>query len=106
MMVVRLLSSTCEPRLQALTHPYLIVSSDSFVSLCTRAQPTVATPDRHPDASLTHKTLTSQAALYRLNGDLNPLHVDPDFAAMGGNFNIHVHAFSPSSCSPSPLVVE
>ena len=56
-----------------------------FVYLHVWRQLTVATPDRRPDASLAHKTLTSQAALYRLNGDLNPLHIDPDFAAMGGN---------------------
>lgn len=41
-------------------------------------------PSREPDAVLKQKTTTDQAALYRLSGDYNPLHVDPSFAKMGG----------------------
>ncbi|MCZ2528095.1 MaoC/PaaZ C-terminal domain-containing protein [Streptomyces sp. HB2AG] len=41
-------------------------------------------PDRAPDHVLTSPTGPQQALLYRLNGDLNPLHADPKFAAAAG----------------------
>jgi len=41
-------------------------------------------PPRQPDASTEYQTSADQAALYRMTGDLNPLHISPDFAAMGG----------------------
>ncbi|XP_057395304.1 peroxisomal multifunctional enzyme type 2-like [Balaenoptera acutorostrata] len=44
----------------------------------------VAIPNRPPDAVLTDTTSLNQAALYRLSGDWNPLHIDPDFANLAG----------------------
>jgi multifunctional beta-oxidation protein len=41
-------------------------------------------PDRKPDAVITEKTSEDQAALYRLSGDYNPLHIDPEMSAVGG----------------------
>lgn len=41
-------------------------------------------PSRAPDVIVEEKTLPIQAALYRLSGDYNPLHIDPNFAAIGG----------------------
>jgi len=41
-------------------------------------------PDRDPDHRVSYRTRTDQALLYRLNGDRNPLHADPKFAARGG----------------------
>jgi len=37
-----------------------------------------------PDFTVSYFIPENQAVLYRLSGDINPLHVDPDFAKMGG----------------------
>jgi len=41
-------------------------------------------PKRKPDAVVEEKTSEELAAVYRLSGDRNPLHIDPDFAKVGG----------------------
>jgi multifunctional beta-oxidation protein len=41
-------------------------------------------PSRAPDKSIVETTRTDAAALYRLNGDSNPLHIDPEFSSVGG----------------------
>jgi acyl dehydratase len=41
-------------------------------------------PDREPDAVAESPTMSHQALIYRLSGDKNPLHADPDFAKLGG----------------------
>lgn len=46
----------------------------------------VEIPDRTPDVTHEEKTLERQALIYRLSGDVNPLHADPEMAAVG-NFD-------------------
>jgi len=41
-------------------------------------------PSRKPDHVVQEKTHEDQAALYRLSGDWNPLHIDPEMATVGG----------------------
>ncbi len=41
-------------------------------------------PDRQPDGIVESSSLPQQALIYRLSGDKNPLHADPEFAKMAG----------------------
>ena len=41
-------------------------------------------PQRLPDAVIEERTSADLAALYRLNADYNPLHIDPAFSSKGG----------------------
>jgi acyl dehydratase len=46
--------------------------------------PVAVAPDEPPAYAVTLATRAEQALLYRLNGDLNPLHADPDVARQAG----------------------
>ncbi|OGP60242.1 MAG: hypothetical protein A2V67_18825 [Deltaproteobacteria bacterium RBG_13_61_14] len=41
-------------------------------------------PARDPDAVVEEATLPVQNLIYRLSGDINPLHIDPNFAKIAG----------------------
>ena len=41
-------------------------------------------PLKAPDRAISERTMPQQALLYRLSGDVNPLHADPVMAAIGG----------------------
>jgi len=47
-------------------------------------EPLPSVPDRHPDFEIDLPTSPAQAAIYRLSGDRNPLHIDPAMARTVG----------------------
>ncbi|CAH0216406.1 MaoC family dehydratase [Roseomonas sp. CECT 9278] len=69
-------------------------------------------PDRAPDLSVDLPTRPEQAIVYRLNGDHNPLHIDPAVAAKAGfqqpilhglcTFGVVCHALMKALCGYDP----
>ena len=49
-------------------------------------------PKRICDSAMEEQTSKDQAALYRLSGDHNPLHIDPSYAAMGVFKQLNLHS--------------
>ena len=49
-------------------------------------RPALAAPQRQADQVCRETTNIDQAALYRMTGDVNPLHIDPAFASTAGNY--------------------
>ncbi|KWV48519.1 3-alpha,7-alpha,12-alpha-trihydroxy-5-beta-cholest-24-enoyl-CoA hydratase [Bradyrhizobium macuxiense] len=72
-----------------------------------------AIPERPADASCEIKTSPQAALLYRLNGDSNPLHADPDIAVAAGfprpilhgscAYAVACHAVIKMACSYEPV---
>lgn len=69
-------------------------------------------PEGAPDITLDLPTRPEQALIYRLNGDFNPLHIDPDVAEAAGfdrpilhglcTFGVVCHALLKSLCDYDP----
>ncbi len=72
-----------------------------------------ALPERAPDLICDFPTRPEMALIYRLSGDINPLHAEPEFAAQAGyprpilhglaSFGVAGHAILKSVCGYDPL---
>jgi acyl dehydratase len=66
------------------TVTYVLRGSGGFGSTMAEPQRAPALPERPPDHVTQLGTLPQAALLYRLSGDFNPIHADPDTARKAG----------------------
>lgn len=71
-------------KLVTATAKYFIRGIGGFGDKGVRKDKLSPIPEREPDATWADTTTENQALIYRLSGDLNPLHADANMAAMGG----------------------
>lgn len=62
----------------------LLRADGGFGGKAPSQKPRHVAPDRNPDDRLALPTSADQALIYRLSGDTNPLHADPDVAKAAG----------------------
>ena len=74
---------TGEPRFTTRSSVYIRGAGD-FGGDRGPSGPRNTAPDRAPDVEISYQTLPDQALIYRLSGDRNPLHSDPEFAKLAG----------------------
>eukprot|EP00008_Paramoeba_atlantica_P010119 CAMPEP_0201487684 /NCGR_PEP_ID=MMETSP0151_2-20130828/15141_1 /ASSEMBLY_ACC=CAM_ASM_000257 /TAXON_ID=200890 /ORGANISM="Paramoeba atlantica, Strain 621/1 / CCAP 1560/9" /LENGTH=300 /DNA_ID=CAMNT_0047872807 /DNA_START=73 /DNA_END=972 /DNA_ORIENTATION=+ len=67
-----------------LTNGTFVVGAKNFKGAGETNSQSIPVPKRSPDAEVEMKTSETQAQVYRLSGDYNPLHVDPQMAQMNG----------------------
>jgi hypothetical protein len=70
--------------------PFSYSERKSQLNLTPLSKPSVPAQELPPDIVIEEQTHPSQALLYRLSGDYNPLHSDPSYAkAAGYGFSFH-----------------
>jgi acyl dehydratase len=74
---------TGEPRFTTRSSVY-IRGAGNFGGERGPSGPRNVPPDRAPDLEISYRTSPDQALVYRLSGDRNPLHSDPEFAKLAG----------------------
>ena len=67
-------------------------------------EPLPTVPDRAPDFQVDLPTSANQAAIYRLSGDRNPLHIDPVFALSAGFDRPILHGLSTMGVATRALI--
>lgn len=89
-----------DDRLLARSVSALFAMGDGGLAGAPKAEPTRSKPlpDRAPDGTVEIATRPDQAALYRLCGDMNPIHIDPEAAARLGLERPLLHGLCTLGC--------